>query len=81
MLWIKLKVGEAVLVDNEPMQLVFKDTYGIVVSFRGAQVHVDRYSSHVFPTFTLHSGDRSRGLRLGFEAPDSVRIRRSRFED
>lgn len=81
MLWIKLKVGEAILVDNEPLVLEYKDAYGVVVSFQGEKISVGRYSSYAFPTFTLHTGDRTRGLRLGFEADSSVRIRRSKLED
>lgn len=81
MLWIKLKVGEAVLIGDEPLVLTYKDAYGVVVTFQGEKVHVDRYSSYEFPTFTLHTGDRIRGLRLGFDAPENVRIRRSKLEN
>jgi hypothetical protein len=76
MLWIKLKIGEAVFIDNVALVLEYKDSYGIVVKYMGNQVAVKRDSSFNFGKFTLHSGDRHKGLRLGFEAPPEVIIRR-----
>ena len=80
MLWLKVKLGESVYVDGEKLTLVSKDRYSILVKFRGEHYSIDRNDRCPFPTFTLHAGDLSKGLRLGFEAPFNIAIRRESLE-
>ena len=76
MLWIKVKVGESVSIDKSTLTLIDKSYEGILVSLDGEHYSIDRGEYYRFPTFTLHSGTNPKGLRLGFEAPKSVVIRR-----
>lgn len=80
MLWIKVKVGEVVYIDEQPLTLIAKDGKSMTVSFAGQRYTISRRTSHKFPTFTLVPGNTDSGLRVGFDAPQSVHIRREKLE-
>ena len=80
MLWIKTKVGGSVFVGTSKVTLVFRGRQSVLVSVDGKQYPIARGGHKEFPTFTLHiySGDKS--LKLGFDAPQHISIRRAELE-
>lgn len=80
MLWIKVKCGEAVYINDKPFMLVEKQKAKVVVLFEGRKYIVSYDSCLDFPDFIFMPGRTNSGLRLGFEAPRDVRIRRAKLE-
>lgn len=69
MLWLKRRLGEAVIVDGERLVFKAKRNTAVDVAFNGVTYRIPFGSYHQFPKFTLHV---AKGLRFGFETDANV---------
>lgn len=80
MLWINVRIGESVLIGDSVLTLLAKNAHSVAISLDGEQHTIPKNTRTEFPTFTLLPGSLSHGLRLGFDAPLTTRIRREKLE-
>lgn len=80
MLWVKVKVGESVNISGEPLTLLAKNETYVVIEFGGMPYTIPRNIRKQFPNFVFVAGSSNSGLRLGFEAPEHILIRREKLE-